>query len=821
MFRPNLQVLGSIKTDTDIPLPNIQIAGELTGATGTYSVATQSDTNGEFTFNVISGDWIFFPWNLPKEYEKPKSQTLSIADDSTLTFVAAPDVPGLQIEETKLPDGIAGELYKSKLTASGGSQPYVWSVPDGSQLPGQLTISTYTGEIKGVLTQSGLLTFDVKVEELRGSREGIHRIELFVERDVTAPEIKSVTPSSFTPTRDNTVTAIHFSEPMIKIAISDSEKDQLAFNWTFGGPGSLTELPASEFNFAWNESGDTFYISHPAPFPIGSHSWTLNPDPFTPNSNNIAPLIFEDTSGNAIAPNTGRKQSIRSTSVTENEEGQPVTYRDVEEILLLKEQLQKQEGRISNFRAATLDFTIGLPVGTFNTVLSASVTHPNEEVISAPYFGIYDGGSSLHFLKLVSRFDDLNRRYPNGIYEVNLETFHDGVLSMPVNLLDDNYPKPALIANPCAAQHIFSDQDFSLSILNTLNAQDPKNRGDASIIQIVINKTNGKKLHSLQESPGGEFEVFLRAGIPPEKTQQGQFGIEELINIPADTLNPNTDYFGYIRKIKIVDENTSYENVRVIGGYSTVTEFTLSTKNPRVACPSGIVPFWAGPLALNTPPQSAQNGMILPEVFTTATSDTDTAEFNIGTATTIVLAPNTIGTIDTSGQDQRAIVMDLLEGQAQISSSALGISESKFIARTPIATLDASTANAEISHSQETGLTTFKVSEGSAQVYQNDSTLPPTTLLAGEQIVFPAVETAIPELPPTLNIAPSQGNGLQFSWSHSTNDWQLFQSDSIPTGVWTPVGIRHVEEGNQFSVNLEANEEQQFFRLQKSLIVID
>ena len=63
----------------------------------------------------------FFPWNLPKEYEKPKSQLLSVVDDTTLTFVATSDIPGLQIAESKLPDGTAGEAYKTKLTASGGN----------------------------------------------------------------------------------------------------------------------------------------------------------------------------------------------------------------------------------------------------------------------------------------------------------------------------------------------------------------------------------------------------------------------------------------------------------------------------------------------------------------------------------------------------------------------------------------------------------------------------------------------------------------------------------------------------------------------------
>jgi len=765
----------------------------------------------------------FFPWNLPKEYEKPKSQLLSVVDDTTLTFVATSDIPGLQIAESKLPDGTAGEAYKTKLTASGGNQPYVWSVPEGSQLPGQLTLSKFTGELKGVLTQSGRLTVDVKVEELIGNREGTQSIELFVHPDLIAPQIRSVTPSSSTPARDNTVVAIHFSEPLTKIAITEPEVDHLAFKWTFGGPGNLTEIPASEFNYSWNESGDTFYISHPEPLPIGSHTWTLNPDLPPANPGDNPALLFEDASGNPIEPNTSRNQSIRSMKITENEEGQSLIYRDIEEILLLKEQLREQDGRISNFRAATLDFTIGLPPGTFNSVRNASVAYPNNDIVDAPYFGLADSGSSRHFLNLVSRFEDLNRRYPNGIYTVNLETSHDGILTLPLNIQEDNYPKAALISNRCETQHIFHDQDFSLSLLNTSSPSGSEDRGDADIIQIVINETNGKKLHSLRESPGGVFEQFLQGKSEPDKIRQGPFGDEKSIKIPANSLEPNTDYFGYIRKIKIADENTSYEGVRVIGGYSTVTEFTLSTKNPRVACLSGVTPlrFWVGRETLNVPPQSATIGSLLPEVFTTATDETNPAEFDIGTNSKILLAPNSVSIFDSSGASQRAMILNLLKGSAEISSSAFDLGESKLLARTPVVTLELSTAILKVSHSQDLEITTVEIAEGSVLASRNDSTLPPVILVAGETIEFPTSEAPIPALRPILNIDHPHGNTLQVSWNHSTDEWQLFQSNSISNGVWNPVLPVPAQEENLFSANLETNEAQLFFRLQKSLVVID
>ena len=482
-----------------------------------------------------------------------------------------------------------------------------------------------------------------------------------------------------------------------------------------------------------------------------------------------------------------------------------------------QEQLQEQDGKTSSFRAATLDFTIGLPDRTFNTVSSASLTFPDDEIVDVPYFGFVDGGSSLHILKLVGRFEDLNRRYPNGLYTVNLETFHDGILSLPLNLSEDDYPKAALISNTCNIHHLFHDEDFSLSLLN---ATAPR---DADIIQVVINNTKGKKLHSLRESPGGVFEQFLTGNSAPSTIQNGPFGEETVTTIPAGSLEPNTDYFGYIRKIKIADENTSYDGVRVIGGYSTVTEFTLSTKNPRTSCPSVSLPllFWIGREPLAESPQAATPGSLLPELFTTETDETSTAEFNIGSASKITLAPNSIGTFDSSGNSHRATLLDLPNGSAEISISAFDLGGSELLASTPIVTLELTTATLKVSHSQILEQTTVEVAEGTVLATRNDSTLPPVTLVAGEVIEFSSVAPPTPTLPPVLHIEPVQGNSLRLSWSHSTSDWQLFESDSISLGIWNPVLALPTQTENMFGVVLEPEKNQRFFRLQKLPIAND
>lgn len=68
---------------------------------------------------------------------------------ATITLTGAP-VP-LQITTTSLPNGQAGTAYSAKLTATGGTTPYSWSLTSGT-LPAGLTLSATTGAITGTPT---------------------------------------------------------------------------------------------------------------------------------------------------------------------------------------------------------------------------------------------------------------------------------------------------------------------------------------------------------------------------------------------------------------------------------------------------------------------------------------------------------------------------------------------------------------------------------------------------------------------------------------------------------------------------------------------
>ena len=74
----------------------------------------------------------------------------------------------LGITTADLPDGMVGVPYTEELHASGGAEPYLWSVEDGDQLPGNLTLDS-GGQIWGTPTDAGNFTFILGVTDAESS----------------------------------------------------------------------------------------------------------------------------------------------------------------------------------------------------------------------------------------------------------------------------------------------------------------------------------------------------------------------------------------------------------------------------------------------------------------------------------------------------------------------------------------------------------------------------------------------------------------------------------------------------------------------------
>src|ERR1019366_5800411 len=99
--------------------------------------------------------------------------TITVTDSvaasvSTVTSIRVDPFTALAIQTQSLPNGNVGVIYKQTLVATGGVQPYTWSVISGS-LPAGLTLNSTTGAISGTPTSAGTSSFRVQVTDSQGS----------------------------------------------------------------------------------------------------------------------------------------------------------------------------------------------------------------------------------------------------------------------------------------------------------------------------------------------------------------------------------------------------------------------------------------------------------------------------------------------------------------------------------------------------------------------------------------------------------------------------------------------------------------------------
>lgn len=95
-------------------------------------------------------------------------------DDDTVYFryhitasdEAAPDP--VVIETLALAQGQVNEAYSSMLSASGGSEFFVWSLTNGS-LPNGISLETQSGELAGTPNEAGEFTFTVQASDTTGT----------------------------------------------------------------------------------------------------------------------------------------------------------------------------------------------------------------------------------------------------------------------------------------------------------------------------------------------------------------------------------------------------------------------------------------------------------------------------------------------------------------------------------------------------------------------------------------------------------------------------------------------------------------------------
>ena len=119
----------------------------INSSTGAITGTPTATGTSSFTVQVIDSE-------TPTQQTSAKGLSITINNSAPV-----------QVTTTSMPAGVINTSYTNGfLTASGGTQPYTWSISSGS-LPSSLTLNTSTGQISGTPTAVGTSNFTAKVTD--------------------------------------------------------------------------------------------------------------------------------------------------------------------------------------------------------------------------------------------------------------------------------------------------------------------------------------------------------------------------------------------------------------------------------------------------------------------------------------------------------------------------------------------------------------------------------------------------------------------------------------------------------------------------------
>jgi hypothetical protein len=155
-------------------LMNLGVNATATISNVFFQVHTDTDTNGNYSFNVPNATWdVSLNCGTGNDslgnilggasYSCPNDQFPVISGNNSTNNFVVPSCNSVQITTPGLlPAGQAGSSYDQFLQASSCNPSFTWSVVDPQDLPPNLVLET-TGELHGPLTTAGTNTFTVQV----------------------------------------------------------------------------------------------------------------------------------------------------------------------------------------------------------------------------------------------------------------------------------------------------------------------------------------------------------------------------------------------------------------------------------------------------------------------------------------------------------------------------------------------------------------------------------------------------------------------------------------------------------------------------------
>ena len=326
--------------------------------------------------------------------------------------------------------------------------------------------------------------------------------------------------------RDSAV-AFRFSKPMDPTAH--------AVGWRIDGTAS------SAFTYQWIE-GDTVLLCRPGGvLPAGVEvEWSLDPGG------------FRDAAG--FAPSGAGEGSFRTG---EDAECPP----DVNGVFVLKQREFSQTGA-TPVPTGTWDSEVGLSLGAFNRVRSATVTVVANGRTASPDRDPWD--PEMYIDGDYASKADLDRFFANGDYQFVLDTLADGSNKNVTLTLGpaDAYPDAPVVANVAALQGVDPAAPVTIT-WGALPGWSVDMGVGSGVIELEI------------ERPGGDEVVWVEGpGLNPGGTS---------FTIPAGTLWPGRTYQAYLHFIRIADlEQDAYPDAFGAAGFESTTRFTVQTAGTPV-----------------------------------------------------------------------------------------------------------------------------------------------------------------------------------------------------------------------------------------------
>lgn len=366
-------------------------------------------------------------------------------------------------------------------------------------------------------TYSGALAVYLKVTDFFGSTAG--------GTDEIPPTLLNSAPEAHQAGVDRgSVISFTFDEPM---------KPGVSIAWSGVG--------AAPFTYTWSPDRQTLFCSHSTGLPANTLvEWVLNPDG--------SPANLRDLAENPLVSHMG---SFTTSSDS------PTAGADVWLFILAK-------GRFYTQRVAGMDPLDRMAIiadGRFkalNLVTNGLYTLPNTRTVPIQFNWNHSGlDSEAGYVDQA----DLDLFFPEGDYQLRLDTVHDGSRTLTLSLNGRNYPNAPAVVNLVAGQSINSEIAFPL------NWEAFSGGTTTDFVHVAIVNESGDKVFS-----------------SPEFGQAGALnGTATGVTVAANTLSPGRFYRGSVVFFRTTDlDQSSYPGGVFASGYFALNEFDLATTGIKV-----------------------------------------------------------------------------------------------------------------------------------------------------------------------------------------------------------------------------------------------